>query len=68
MVVGVGSTITVVELPLLHADRKATAPRMQARDMPEANLLMNPFPLEDKTRCLENSQCRGWVFFRQLVR
>jgi hypothetical protein len=50
MVAGVGSTITVVVLPLLHAERKPIAPRMQARDMPEANLLMNPFPLEDKTR------------------
>jgi hypothetical protein len=37
-----------VGLLLLHANQKTQPARMQARDMPETNLLMNPFPLEDR--------------------
>jgi hypothetical protein len=68
MLAGTVFEITVDEEPLLQADKISKAERMPARDMPELNLIMNPSTWRMKRVCLENSQCRGWVFFRQPVR
>ena len=63
---GIGSTITVVGLLLLQAERKSNANRMQARDLPDWNLLMNPSTARLRGSVWKTLSVEAGLFFGNL--